>query len=1278
MNIERSNSSTQRNLSKLPYALGLQHDHTPSDNREREEAIYKLRQLAKDYAPSQTITLVGAKLSLEPGSSLEDALLPGMQLLQKMSEQASFRKMLGALQLSERSVFEVTAEGEMNAVSWNNSIGLANAFVLAPDLKEDLQTLIEMAELTGGKISNTDQIDLAQWLKFHGYLIPRNAAETSRLVAFMAATPDPGPVFGNYREMIKAGEGNTATLSAAQRGELRKLIVSYLKGQSLLEHLSERIKGEGSVPFKRSEAESVIDQLVSSPIAAHWADAFVRDLGWYGAQPDQSLSATARKQIILTSLLLDLHPQVGDHEPRNHVAGFDLYAAEHLEKSFAEIQTRFESHLIAHHRVSQRNVALAAHLLLAEPAPEFLVKDLPATLLLGTPQCVEHCRVVTVHEIIAPGSTRSMTYVQLQQLSTLQPATESRKKLDALAAVDPVIDWAVLNKIVSPADVEKSVPEALKVATQAYVQHARTLAANAETLTRPLPTRKSVALEILKQVAKGCTYLEKDVLRQVRNTPLEDAYGSLRLSPVELHMSNDLATGDWDLKKGESIYQAFPGLLRKLVSPDAEFHRQFNQAYVVHMQAMHTHLKQAFSFLPLPDRSRLLKGKVTMFTVRPSVAKLQTITNLPANPIASVIDSIVKTNGRKPTESHKEIDQAKGRYGVVIYCEFEGRGSCYELFTLQGVCRENTELAALIQHNKLSETVVRPAGVNYSAPAPVHQLPTDIECYTHGVTPGLSNVSAGVIDKIGELSAAPPAQVNGYYQSFYSTEFDRLVDFVLKHRPVATYDELVKECWGQTRLEALRIKRDQDLDTFLNVVVPFKSCIEDLTSDDVERQIQGGAACTLEAAMTVLLVVGAIAKVASLVASSMSAATKAGKIASTGIGLVSSLFNPLDGATDVLIKGAKFARKGWHSGVAALEGALHGARKWTAKPSYHVLSAAIDTDPIRLGSRQYAQNATDLFQVWGIRRTDEWYAVNRLGEPWGPRLKNLKLVNFFRNPLKRAKPFSYTRGYLKKAIPHAKRKIDNTIQLISEAQNDDVRSVIKHVFGSNSNEAIEHITKNLRSMRKDLDSVTLDNMIFRPPGTDALAALQPEAYKRWQTAVRSNTKLDVNNRTFLVMYPDNLDEYYEVVKYDDARMGDVIVHEISHGAPDTLDFYYGETFKQAAPAEYNAVGLLEFARNPRKAHPKNLANPHYQQAIPKYFEEFESTFASHQKIVQEHPALLNADSYALAVSLVDQYQTSPNTFKFNLSVIDNSIKNTAAGEFLAGPLLLNLAKPAFG
>ncbi|MFI8393168.1 hypothetical protein ACIGEI_00065 [Pseudomonas sp. NPDC078863] len=427
--------------------------------------------------------------------------------------------------------------------------------------------------------------------------------------------------------------------------------------------------------------------------------------------------------------------------------------------------------------------------------------------------------------------------------------------------------------------------------------------------------------------------------------------------------------------------------------------------------------------------------------------------------------------------------------------------------------------------------------------------------------------------------------------------------------------------------------------------------------------------------MTVLLIVAALAKVATVVATGVSVATKAGRIAATGVGLVSSLLNPLDGATDALAKGAKFLRKGWHSGVAALEGAIHDARKWAVKPAYHALSTVADTDGLRLGMRQYAQNSTDLFQVWGIRHTDEWYAVNRLGEPWGPTLRNLKFVSFFHNPLKRTKPFSYTRGYLKKAIPHAKNKIDNTIELISNARNGEIRTVLLHVFGINSNAAVEHITKNLRCMRKDLDYLRLENMIFRPPGSDAYAALQPQAYKRWQAAVYSNTKLDVNTRSFLSIYPDNLDELYAASKFDDARIGDVLVHEMSHGAPDTLDFYYGDIVKGAAPAKYDAVGLLEFARDPRKAHPDNPMNPHYRYARPEDFKEFEA-ITDWPDIIKEHPALLNAESYSLAVSLIDQYRSSPSTFQFNRSVITNTINNTAAGEFLPGPLLLDLARPA--
>ncbi|MHC8394800.1 hypothetical protein ACYZT8_14270 [Pseudomonas sp. LB3P93] len=1252
MTLKHANSPAQLCLSRsVPYSA-VQYHPIQSDTHERQEVVYKLNQRGEELDPSQVITLKGAVISLEPGSTLDDALQPGRELLQKMSEHNSFKKLTTTFNLPEHSLFEVTSDGEINARHAGKTLGFANAFKLVPDLKDDLHTLVEMAQLTGGVISLADHVELAQWLKFHGYVIPRTAAEGSRLTEFMELKPPVSPPLGNYWEMIKAGGDNSVTLSAVQRSEFRKLIASYIKDQSLLEHLVNSIFGGRPTPFKRSEAEDVLENLVSSPIAFDWANAYVRDLGWYGAQENQPQADESLKQIMLTSLLLNLHPGVGELEHRNHVAGFNLYAVEHMENSFADIQTAFERHLIENHRITERDAALAAHLLLAEVAPEFLVRDLPSTLLLGTPPWVEFCRVVSVQEIIAPGSTRSMTYAELHQLSKFDSVSESRKTLDALAAVDPVIDWGLLNKIITPDDVSKSVSDSLEVTLGAYDRHAKTLAETAETLSRPLPTRKSVALDILKQVAKGCAYLESDVLHQRKNRPLEDAYADpFPVSPVELHMSNDLRTGDWDLKNGESIYKAFPKMLPNLISPDGEFYRRFNRDYVVHVKAMNMHLKQAFSSMPLPDRTRLLEGKVTMFTVRPSVAKLHSITSLPTNPIASTIEAVLKVTGSKPTESHKDIDEAKGRYGVVICSHFEGRVTCYELFTLHGTCRENTELAALIQEENLLNTTVRSSEKNYSPPAKVLQLPTNIECYTHGVTPGVVNVSPGVIEKIGELSASPLAPgINGYYQSFYSTEFDPLVNFVLKHRPIATYDELVKECWGQTKLEAVRAKREKDLDTFLNFVVPFKSCIEDLNSDDQDRQFQGVAACTLEATMTVLLVVGAVAQIASLAAKSMSIATKAGKFASTGLGLVGSLINPLDGASDLFLHGAKLLRKTWRSSVAALDNAIFDARKWAGITPHSLLAETVDPDTIRLGTWRPAQTSQEAFQVWGIRRNDEWYALNRLGEPWGAKLKGFDFKLKLPIPhWHKVMPKSYARTVIKEGLPLASKKIDDAINVLNDPTLiQESNAVLDLLLGNDTSAGRSTYRDYLMAAREDLSNIKPGNFILDSgKESDAIAELHWGLYNDW----KNGNKAQNTHHEFIRIHSNNFNEAYRRDHFNPGITADTFVHEIFHGAPKTKDFAYAEHsgIYERGSQQLDVTPLL------------NLANGKMSMGLP----SFPNTNYN------RGTAFKNADSFALTTSLLSQLKTNKQAYQQNIAIMKAALKN-ANHEYVSGQTLVKI------
>jgi hypothetical protein len=132
---------------------------------------------------------------------------------------------------------------------------------------------------------------------------------------------------------------------------------------------------------------------------------------------------------------------------------------------------------------------------------------------------------------------------------------------------------------------------------------------------------------------------------------------------------------------------------------------------------------------------------------------------------------------------------------------------------------------------------------------------------------------------------------------------------------------------------------------------------------------------------------------------------------------------------------------------------------------------------------------------------------------------------------------------------------------------------------------------------------------------------------------------------------------------------------MSHGGPDTLDLYYGQVYPDLYHAEFDAVGLLELARDARKAHPDNLINPHHALAYRPGFVQFDQMKAGLPKLVQDHPALANAESYMLAVSLLDQAHTRPAILSFNIKTIEYAVSKTAAGKFLQGPLLLNLAKP---
>ncbi|PKA68947.1 hypothetical protein ATI02_1756 [Pseudomonas baetica] len=1247
------------NISASAYKLSrgaptkvAHYDSLMTDRRERLQVIDKLTTVVRRYAHAESIVHWDAQIFLAPESALHNALKPGIAILQEMTAKVELQLLLGKLQIPSHAVLSVTASGQIDARFDGQARIFSHAEKLAPTLQEDLQLLYELAELAGGSITLDDHVDIVQWLKFHQFNVPQTAMDAQRLLAFLQYEYPASPPLGNYWEMLNGNDVNAKALLPEQRNQIRALTRQYTGGQPLLSHLADIIHGGRATPFKRSEAQSVVSALAASPIARRYAETYLRDLDWFGARDDQRVAQEHLQQLLLTAIVLDLYPACAEDEPRNHVAGFNLYAAEHMEMTFADVHTKLEEHLLEHCAIGEMELALASHLLLASKAPEFLVKDLPPTLFLGTPQWVDYCRAVATVEIGAPGASRLMNYQQVLDVLSFASISESQQALNALASVDPVVDWALLNSIISLDETKTSLPRALEKALSAYERYAQSYTDTANTLSRPLPTRRAIALDILKHVAPGCSYLEDEVVYQVRNRQYQDSLSEpLAMSLVDLHMSNDLAPGDWDVKQGTSLYTAYPGLLRELVSAQSLFHRQFHRDYVPHTEAMATHLKLAFSSIPKVDRERLLQGRITLFTVRSSAAIVPTpsmdIALTPFDLIGNVIDAV---HNLRLVENQQGKDAATGRYGVVICASVEGQVYCYELFTLQGKCLANPALGKLINDAGLLKTPAREDFTGnltqYGAPAALINIPTNVECYTHGVPPGFVAASQGIIEKLAVLPALNnlDIQPKGYYQSFFDGDFDRLANFVLKHRPIATYDELVKECWGHTRLEKLRAKREADLDTLLNIIVPFKSCIEDIASGDTDRQLSGAKSCILEAAMTLLLVVAVVGKIVTIGARTASLASKSFQLAKASIGFINAVFNPLDGWVELAQAGQKMLGKGvsrfGRAGQQSLEIATFQIRRLTGHAqSYDLIKAAERTD-IAHGIWRPSGAASEPLTILATRYNDDWYALNRFRQPWGEKLRNFDLnITLPRPHWNKILPNTYARAIIKKSLPVASQKVDDAIKVLDDPNLiSESGIVLELLLGDNSVDARRVYRQYLTDVKTDLSLVEPKNIqLDSTKNSDAYAALEWGKYNDWKNGDRVKNA----ENPFIHVYTRNFNDAYRNDHFNPAAAADIFVHEIFHGTPRTKDFAYAldTGVYQKGYQQLDSAPLL------------NLANGMVSMNLPSFPDVN----------YNRGTALKNADSFSLATSLLSQLKTNKPAYQQNVKVMREALERARYG-----------------
>jgi hypothetical protein len=1232
---------------------------TDADALERQQVLVQLEQALDKYAEDQVINWYSHEVELQEGSSLYQIYYPGQVLLQRLLETSPVKSALSQERATNHDgLVRVTSDGKMEVYSSNGWLDLVAAgyFKQSELTRSSIQLIADLARVAGGYIWPDLDITLDQWFGFHEVELPEKKAKVRNLIELFKFDPEVKEP-ANYWEHFQTDDQALVALSEDQLAAIRAATVKLMPQRKLLNALH-NLTGRNAI--SHDNAAQRINEFVSYPVSLNLARSYLSELGWFGVNEGQIVSENTLRQLLTTALLLELDPTILHNHQRRKIAGFDLYAPSNVDRQASTVREEITAFVRAKGWVDPDLAPLITHMLLARTAPEFLVREIPSAMTLGSIGWINFCRAVVLVEAAKTGASRVLTYAQIMAYADLEPVSDAQKHLRDLSMIDPIVSWALVNQVITQTELDQAEEASTRRAIEAFEQHSEKFAEIAKAFSTILPNRAGIARAALKVAAPGCDTLDEKAL--------SEKGGQQVMSMVDLHQSGELVTGKWDRRtvrlvtngiarpainynpSGVSIYRRYPQLLR-LGSCDEEMDRQLAVYLKDLNSAMLSTVKLALAQMPEADLRAFMNARIDFLTVRESA--IYTITRRTGGPF----------NVEFPRETQQSRDAATGRFGLVMCASYNNAFVCYELFTSRGEFRKNDALGALIirerkieQRSRMSQTADLTA---HLTPTNLQSLPINVKCYTHAVAPDPSvKSSMAVIENFGLLpepkKIANPKQ--GFYQRFNDPNVARIAEFIIKHRPFLNAQELRELVRIPTPLELSRDEGERLLTYFIDLVVPFKKCIEDIATGEHDKVVDGIYGCLMDGIGLIGTVAGASSKALIISAKAISATSKAARFAKLAFTSAISLFNPLDGVPSGLQAGSKLLRKGLlrfnkntHEIITKANKQLHtlsGRRQ-----SYDLIDSA-GSAQLGLGSWRPRGTGSDAVTVLAARRDNKWYALNRRGDLWGKPLDGFS----YNAPLQlsyspRTLPASYTRTFIEKSLPRARAKIDNAIGVMSRHDfKRDCSLVMKTLFGDTSSVATERLVNYLRLIRFDFAGFSISNMVLDEiKEQNTIAAFDMNGYTRWKSAGASNGS-DV---AFVEIYTKNLNRHFVSLGFNHDVVADDLIHELFHASAQTNDVGYASDAQSGSESgqRIDVAPLLNIASG----------------CLP----------VVEQGTVCHAPSrsFANADSLAVATSLLSQLSTDKTTYDRNMAIIRGAL-DVSAGKAIVEPVVITLNKQA--
>ncbi len=478
------------------------------------------------------------------------------------------------------------------------------------------------------------QATLLQLLQDHGWDIPTNHEQLMNLATSLAIPPPKAATNGNLAGALAwpepLAQDNMEQLRADIRaGKMGGIPLSPFS--SVLEYL---LNNRPISPKEYADPRHLIDTLLHSPRGVTLGNAIQAAFEARGVKGSPA-------DWLLAALNIECSPGAGKsaNTTPGHIEGYRLVSADTFGQSPSAVIKALENHLIANGSApSWHKAEIRAHLLLASRAPEFLVKDIPEQLRVGTHSWVSFTTAVARIEAKAPGATAGMSYAQIMLEADNAPISEEERQLEYAAQNEAIKDWGVANGMSYPVT-----DAAIKAVREAFSAQIRELKEAAETHVTEMPTAKALALAQLKTAfpdmdpalfEKKCITLQPSnryfpgpysILdmyidgRSLLGTPDSadnwGAGGRLFVGAItrgQVIIEPDGKPAAWVSSSSEINVSEMLAKLKGLPSPLETLKEQFPGFASAVKKATSAQIKLLISALPREDRENLEFGKLTI------------------------------------------------------------------------------------------------------------------------------------------------------------------------------------------------------------------------------------------------------------------------------------------------------------------------------------------------------------------------------------------------------------------------------------------------------------------------------------------------------------------------------------------------------------------------------------------------------------------------------------------------------------------------------------------